>query len=262
MGVHLSMTGEGCREYESIGKVSWKTLFQTMLSVKAQFSRIDIALDDHIGLRTIEKVVSKVKRDELVSRFRSAKRIEQIKIGDGSISGETIYFGSPTSLLIIRMYNKTLEQLNKEGINPTTIPKTWNRTEIPARKERAQTIAGLISNDIEIGSIVKGILKYYLRFIVKQTDDTNKRRWPTVVWWERFLHNIEPLCLKQDNQMEASVEKRLSWLRKQVTPSLALVISAMDGKMSAIYSMIHDRMRRLKPRDRAIIHQFKEPNID
>lgn len=261
MGVHLSMTGAGCREYESIRGISWKVLFHVMLTVKAQFSRLDVALDDHIGLWTIEKIVKKVKRDELVSRFRSAKRIEQIKIGNGSTTGETVYFGSPTSLIIIRMYNKVLEQLGREGVDPATIPKIWNRTEIQARKERAQTIAGLIANDIEIGTIVKGILKYYLRFVVKHKEDTNKRRWPTAPWWEQFLHNVEPLCLKQNNEMEASVERRLAWMRKQVAPSLAVVIQAMDGEMSAIYQLIHDGMGRMKPRDMAMIQQYKETTM-
>lgn len=247
MGVHLAMTGSGCREYENIGRVLWKTLFGVMLSVEAQFSRLDIALDDYSGYWSIEKVVNKVKKQELVSRFRSAKRIEKITIGGGSTTGETVYFGASTSLIIIRMYNKALEQLGREDIDLKKIPKIWNRTEIQARKGRAQTIAGLIANDIEIGTIVKGILKYYLRFVIKQGDDTNKRRWPVSPWWERFLHDVEPLSLKQDNEMEASIEKRLSWMKKQVAPSLAVVIRAMDGEMTQIYEMIHDGMKRLKP---------------
>ncbi|MBD1371251.1 replication initiation factor [Hazenella sp. IB182357] len=258
MGVHLSMTGKGCREYEHIGKVPWKALFRVMLAVEAQFSRLDVALDDYIGYWSITQVVNKVKRNELVSRFRSAKRIEQVKIGDGSTTGETVYFGSSTSMIIIRMYNKALEQLGREGINPNTIPEIWNRTEIQARKERAQTIAGLIANDIEIGTIIKGILKYYLRFVVKQKTDSNKRRWPVAKWWEHFLRNVEPLALKQNNEMEASVEKRLTWMRKQVAPTLAVVIRAMDGEMSAIYDLIQDGMSRLKPRDQAMIKQYQE----
>jgi phage replication initiation protein len=259
MGVHISMAGEGCREYENIGRVPWSVLFRVMLATDAQFSRLDIALDDHVGYWTIDKVVNKVKRNELVSRFKSAKRIEQVKIGDGTTSGETVYFGSSTSLIIIRMYNKALEQLGCEGIDPVTIPETWNRTEIQARKERAQSIAGLIANGVEVGAIVKGILKYYMRFVVKpKGGDTNKRRWKTAQWWERFLDEIEPIRLSEQNEMDTTIEKRLVWMKWQVAPSLAAVIRAMDGEMTAIYELIRDGMNRLKPRDIAMIKQYQE----
>jgi phage replication initiation protein len=157
------------------------------------------------------------------------------------------------------MYNKALEQLGCEGIDPVTIPETWNRTEIQARKERAQSIAGLIANGVEVGAIVKGILKYYMRFVVKpKGGDTNKRRWKTAQWWERFLDEIEPIRLSEQNEMDTTIEKRLVWMKWQVAPSLAAVIRAMDGEMTAIYELIRDGMNRLKPRDIAMIKQYQE----
>lgn len=262
MGVHLSMTGTGCREYENIGKVPWKTLIEIILAVEGQFTRLDIALDDFFGYWTIEKVANKIRRGELVSKFKSAKRIEKLKIGAGSTSGETVYFGSGNSLVTIRMYNKRLEQINRDDIDQKTIPETWNRTEIQARKERAQTIAQLIANGIEIGPIVKGILKYYLRFVVRpKGGDTNKSRWKTAQWWEQFLNDVEPIRLTQTNKMDATIEKRLAWMKRQVAPSLAAVIRAMDGEMTEIYNLIREGMKRLKPRDFAMIQRYKETEI-
>ena len=132
-----------------------------------------------------------------------------------------------------------------------------NRTEIQSRKDRAQAVAGMIANDVPIGVIVQGILRYYLRFLVRD-HDKNKSRWKTAGWWERFLDDVEPIRLAEKTEMEATIEKRLSWIRRQVAPSLAAVISAMDGEMTAIYDLIQDGMERLKPRDIAMIKQYKE----
>ena len=259
MGIHLSMTGAGCREYENIGKVPWKTLFEIILAVEGQFTRLDIALDDFYGYWTIEKVANKIRRGELVSKFKSSKRVEKIQIGNGSSTGETVYFGSGSSLVTIRMYNKRLEQLCREDIDPQTIPETWNRTEIQARKERAQSVAQLIANGYEVGAIVKGILAYYLRFVVRpKNGDSNKSRWKSAQWWERFLADVEPIRLTQPCEMEATIERRLAWMQRQVAPSMAAIIKAFDGEMTEIYKLIHDGMSRLKPRDYVMIQRFKD----
>ena len=76
------------------------------------------------------------------------------------------------------------------------------------------------------------------------------------------MDDIEPICLTEKNEMEATIERRLAWMKKQVAPSLAAVIRAMDGEMSAIYELIHDGMKRLKPRDMAMIRKFKESEIN
>jgi len=259
MGVHLSMTGAGCREYENIGKVPWSILFRVMLAAEAQFTRLDIALDDHVGYWTIEKIANKVRRGELVSKFKSAKRVEKLQISDGSATGETVYFGSGSSLVTIRMYNKRLEQLGRDDIDPATVPDIWNRTEIQARKERAQAIAQLLANGHEVGAILMGILAYYLRFVTRpKNGDSNKSRWKTAQWWQRFLDDVEPIRLTEPCEMETTIERRLAWMRRQVAPSLAAVIRAMDGEMTEIYNLIREGMRRLKPRDYVMIRRFKE----
>ncbi len=257
MGVHLQMSGAGCREYEHIGKLTWETLFRVILACEGQITRLDMALDDHVGYFTIRKAANKIKRGELASKFRRAMRIEHIEIADGKSAGQTIYFGSGQSMIRIRMYDKRLEQLNSKDVNTDEVPAFWNRTEIQSRKDRAQAVAGMIANDVPIGVIVQGILRYYLRFLVRH-HDKNKSRWKTAGWWERFLDDVEPIRLAEKTEMEATIEKRLSWIRRQVAPSLAAVISAMDGEMTAIYDLIQDGMERLKPRDIAMIKQYKE----
>lgn len=256
MGVHLEMTGQGCREYESYGIMDWKTFFNVLLRCEAKITRLDVALDDYKGYWAIKRIVRKVKDGELVSKFKHATRVEKIKIEDGATAGHTVYFGSNESRIKIRMYDKLLEQKAKGDAGEIEGLTVWNRTEIQARDERAQTIAGLIANDVPIGAIVTGILKYYLRFVVKGKD-RNKSRWKTAKFWEEFLGDVEPLRLSE-SKPAATLEKKIAWLDRQVAPTLAMIVEAMEGDMEKIYKLISDGAERLKERDIAIIREYKK----
>lgn len=254
MGIHLEISGQGCREYESYQIMDWGTLFRVLLACEANITRLDVAIDDFQGYWDLQTIVRKTKRGELVSKFKHATKIEKIKIETGKTVGHTVYFGSAESRIRIRMYDKLLERIAEgqavEGID------VWNRTEIQARKERAQEIAALIAEDLPIGQIVAGILKYYLRFVVRGKD-SNKSRWKTARFWEEFLQGVETIRLAR-SKPEQSVEKKIAWLERQVAPTLALIVKAFEGDMKQIYKLINDGSRRLKPKDLALIQDFKD----
>lgn len=258
MGVHMELSGQGCREYESYEIMDWRTLFNIILRCEAKITRLDVALDDFKGYWKIKQIIRKVKSGELVSKFKHATRVEKIKIEDGSTAGHTVYFGSNESRIKIRMYDKLLEQKAKDGADQEEIEglTVWNRTEIQSRDERAQTIAGLIANDVPIGAIVTGILKYYLRFVVKGKD-RNKSRWKTAKFWDEFLKDAEPLRLAEAKQA-ASLEKKIAWLDRQVAPTLAMIVQAMEGDMEKIYRLINEGAKRLKERDVALINEYRQ----
>lgn len=46
MGYHLLMSGQGCRQYETFWSQSWETLFRQLWEAEANFSRLDLAIDD------------------------------------------------------------------------------------------------------------------------------------------------------------------------------------------------------------------------
>ncbi|PEZ58140.1 hypothetical protein CN372_26070, partial [Bacillus anthracis] len=262
MGIHLQMSGQGCRQYESYEVKVWSELFKDMLLRKSKFSRLDVAIDDFKPYFEIPKLIKKIKKRELVSKFKDATRIEKIDIESGESKGNTIYYGSPQSRIQIRMYEKDLERAGKgfeleEGI------EAWNRTEIQARNERAQKIAGIIASsedgDETIGQAVRGILKAYIRFVDTGTD-SNRSRWKTSVFWEEFLGDVNELRLT-DIAPDRTVERSLTWIDNQVTPTLAMIALTFNEDVEVIHELIKDGVGRLTDKEYKMIEAFREKGI-
>jgi phage replication initiation protein len=259
MGIHLKMTGQGCRLYEALSKDKkpWSLLLGMFLDMGANFTRIDGAIDDFQGYFKIDQIVRKIKRGELVSKFKKARSMESIEIKSGESKGMTIYYGSSKSRIQIRMYEKDFERENA-GYELEKSVTVWNRTEIQARDERAQKIAEIIAQGDDLGNVISGILKHYLRFVVKGKDK-KRSRWKTAPFWEKFLGEVEALKLTE-KAPDRTVERTEEWLRKQVAPSLAVLMRAYDGDVGLLHNMIHSGDRRLKNKDYEMIDRFKRQN--
>lgn len=263
MGIHLELSGQGCREYEALELYTWKQLFQILIDHEANFTRLDVAIDDFKGYFNIKGLVRKIKNRELISKFKNAIRIENIDIETGESKGNTIYYGGASSRIQIRMYEKDHERTMK-GFDLEEDLTAWNRTEIQARNERAQKIAGLIAeredNEMEIGKVVSGILKYYMRFVVKGEDE-NRSRWKTAPFWLKFIGDVEALKLTEVAP-DRTVEKTVNWIDKQVSPSLAILFEAFEGDMELLKHFIVDGSKRLKEQDYAMIERFKAEQLE
>src|SRR5690606_38712081 len=116
MGIHLMLSGTGCRTWESTTNQTIDILIKNIVDHGGKFSRLDLAIDD-IGNKagdkpyfTVEKVKRMVKQGLVLSKFKSAISIEKITIETGKTDGETIYFGSEKSRVRIRIYDKAREQ--------------------------------------------------------------------------------------------------------------------------------------------------------
>lgn len=260
MGIHLQISGQGCREYESLERKTWKQLFYDLVCYKAQFTRLDVAVDDFEGYFKISSLIRKIKGQELISKFKTATRIEKIDIESGESKGNTIYYGSESSRIQIRMYEKDKEREGK-GHELEKDLKCWNRTEIQARNERAQKIAELILLNEEgsevIGEIVTGILKNYLRFVVKDKKDSNRRRWKTAPFWDKFLGNVEKLRLTNISP-DRTVQRTYDWIDKQVAPSLAVLFHAFEGDMDVLKRFILEGSERLTEKEHDMIKRYKD----
>lgn len=256
MGIHMMMTGQGCREYENYGKLDWQTLFDIMLRCDGRFTRIDLAIDDFKGYFSIKQLIRKVKSGEMTSKFKNATRVEKIRIEDGKTVGETVYVGSDSSQVKVRFYDKLLEQQHKDGVDPADLEgiNVWNRTEVQCRDDRAQAVAGLIALGEPAGKIAGGILKHYMRFTVRGKD-RNKSRWKTAPFWQDFLDGVLPLQLAV-GRPDVSIEKKVQWLKRQVAPTIAAVIQAYENA-GIIVDLVEEGSERLKDRDLAIINEFK-----
>lgn len=247
MGVHVSMSGQGCREWEFMTGLTINWLIWALIENKATFSRLDLAVDDYKGYFTIKQIKRYVKDRLLQSKFKSAISIEKLCIEDGQTQGETIYFGSESSRIRIRMYDKAAEQ---------KVDGHWVRTEIQFRDERADAIATRIANNTPVGVAIKGVLANYLRFL-KKGSGKKRSRWKTAVFWEKFLGDVEPIRLYV-RKPDTTIDNKIVHMYKQYSRTMAMITMAKEGEMTDFYNMINIGAEKLRPRDRALINEHKK----
>lgn len=246
MGIHIQLSGQGCRQVEESLNGDWLTLFKKVFDVEGTFTRCDIALDDKVGLLDIKKIQKKTERKEYVSRFNNWNITMSCK-NDSDKYGKSVYFGSEKSDIRLRFYDKAVEQ-GKDG--------HWVRTELQLRDERANIAIKLYLSGKTIGEVVTGVLKNYIRFVDPSTD-TNKRRWKTSKFWDKFIADAEILKLTE-GQKERTLDDVYTWINKSVGPSLALLVKASSGDLSIVHEIIIEGNKRLKPKHFALLAEEKE----
>lgn len=217
MGVHVEMTGQGVRKYETImqvDKVTWRQVFEHLRSF-ATFSRIDLALDEYEGLVGFADIIKKIERGEHVGRCRSFKVISG-RDSNGQHTGTTIYMGSNKSDLMLRVYEKNYERQAKGYEIDVPI---WNRWELVLKHEKANDfVTRYLDDGHSFGNLFGGILADLIRF-VEPGEDTNKSRWQTSTWWSDFLAKTEPIQLK-GKEYQPSLAKTLNWIENSTITAI------------------------------------------
>lgn len=270
MGVHVDMTGQGCRNYEKYSELTWQDLFirfSVHYVAMVNVTRIDIAVDDFKGYFKIPNLIKYLKRGDVTSKFKMARGISNFIIQTGEEVGYTLYFGRPASDIQIRFYEKNIEQEMKGNIVPDWA-KIWNRTEIQARDVRADAIVRILSKDInKLGDVVTGILKNYINFRRsgyidgKKTVDMNKSRWDSAKFWIDFLGDVDklPLTLKPT---DVTIEKKYDWFDHGVKKTWAMLCMAFPNDTNElINNFISTGMEKLEESDWDIIDDFRSKNL-
>lgn len=248
MGIHIQMSGQGCREYESHYTVPWEVLFDRLQEANADYSRLDLSIDEfrynnEKPTFTIRQLIRLAKQGRVRTKFKSGKRVESFNFGDGTSTGDTLYAGSPLSDVQMRFYEKNKEREN-EGKQLEEHLTTWNRTEIQLCDRRAHNaiqacLAGLIADHL-----INGILRNYINFCEKSSD-TNKARWPVAKFWLDFLGAAEKLRLAE-KAPDKTIESKQRWLEKQVRPTFAEVWVAEGSPGEDWFiDLLNDGMERM-----------------
>lgn len=249
MGVHVILSGKGCRQYET--KESILHLIDRINKCEGKLTRIDIALDDYIGdLIPFRKIKNDIIKGNIVSKWKSSIEFTK-RDTDGNILGETISLGSRTSDTYLRIYDKALEQ-RMDGV--------WNRIEIEIKKKNAEKIQRIL-NEYTVSRIFKGVLINYLRIVKPNPNDTNKSRWETRAYWNKIINDIDKIKLTQKKE-EKTVDQVKEWIIKQVAPSLAVVSILENGDNTFFTEIINNAIDEMKPKHQRMIlneiHKRKE----
>lgn len=255
MGIHVSISAQGCRELEAAGLLDpsyiggWPGLLGWIRANGWKISRLDLALDDRSGLLSIPELADLVRQRAIVTRWRSRSIIESWKPGAVE-AGQTIQFGKRASPICLRIYDKAVER--GAGRLPAESTGPWVRVEIEAKQELAGQLAAMFEKWAGAAACVAGVLRYYLDFKVPDPADSNKRRWLGDPKWRAFLDHVEKIRLGTDPKPR-TLAGVLGWLEAQVAPTLALVVFAAGGDLADLEHLISVGKHRLKPRHLALI---------
>lgn len=257
MGVHFEFTGQGCRILEQ--DRDWVDWFNLLDGLNARYSRIDIALDDFVGLLDFDLMEDKIKKGEVISLSRTRnieasldfKKAEKLD-NNGKSKGKTIYFGNKNSLMMIRFYDKKREQEAKKIFCPYEF---WQRYEIVLKREKAIDFVEKLRSGENFSDLYLKVISGLIRF-VEPSDDKNKARWKTSPFWNDFIEGSEPIKLERKN-LDPSLDKTIKWIDESVLGSLQLLIEvAKKGDLDLLELLKNSRTREKSDRQKSMLSEF------
>ncbi len=255
MGVCVSMSGNGCRTFETMSRLSldlkdkqgtrsvaFPALFQLLASdADANVSRIDIACDDRAGYLDMDNILTKTQANEINSRM--TKRSTVISFDGTQRNGATAYLGAASSSFRVRIYDKALEQGE---------PGHWIRVELVMRSENAKAFVEQMTVSENVGKLAAQVINDKFSFI--ERDDSNITRCTICPWWKSFVDELESVRLVAREVIQHSVERIGNWVEAQVGPSLAILFQTMGWPY--IFELAMDSARRLSDKQISLVSDY------
>lgn len=235
--------GETATMYSDFGYALLLDMLDALSGI-ATFTRLDLAIDD-IGCSyySCDDISRLAENQQVISRFKKFEIRNPRTLSDGTKKGHTVYFGSRKSEIMLRIYDKKLEQIGRN----IDCPYEWIRWELELKGDRAKRAVQLLLDTHSISMVCMGILNHYIRFIVK--DNPVRGRCTNEPVWDAFLEDAENLSLYIPEDTK-TVEDTKRWIDKYVGASLSLVIEADGGCMDFIYKNLYKwRIRRMRNRN-------------
>lgn len=194
-----------------------------MLSSKAKFKRIDLAIDNIGDLYySCDEVFQKLEDKLFASRFRVYSRTAPAKLKDGKKEGDTLNLGKRSSDTFLRIYDKKLEYKAKHGID---FPESWVRWELELKNDRANMAVQKILEWKDLSSVCLGILNNYLHL----TTVDAKGKHILDPKWDAFINQKQRIRLYVPSSPKTIKDLEI-WVDKQVGAAIAAIVVSYDGK--------------------------------
>lgn len=97
-----------------------------------------------------------------------------------------------------------------------------------------------------------------MRFIVPSKTDTNRRRAPSPVWWEKFLQSVEKISLYTPKGVEYNLTRLERYVFQQAGNSIDTLIQCV-GELK-FREMLKHRDSLLNANQQALIDEYKHIN--
>lgn len=247
----LDVSGKGCRTIEILNPAfKWRDFFldydEDIRNKTVHISRIDIACDVMDKSLNID-IIREYAMDELyVCRSKVLPDVRYKRT-------EEVYFGSPRSDRLLRIYNKALER----GLPDTD----WIRLEFQLRNDNATSFYLNWCHLSDIGKLYSGMMLDYLRFVDPGDKDIeqikkncNQHRLETVWWWRDFLSAAERIPQLYLPDPEFTILNLERYLEKQTYSSLKAYLIAHDGDITKLMEGVDEK--KLNHKQRVLLQQL------
>lgn len=259
--VWLEMSGSACRSFESYGSGDYQQLLSLALSdsENVHLTRLDIAFDDYsidpllkidefspdyvIDLDLIASLVLDRNSDGSNDHYISKSRYYDVQ---RSSKGTTVYFGSPSSNIRFRIYDKAKERGFKN--------LHWVRFECQLRDENAKQFAIMALLDYDLGISFEMLINNYIRFIVN--DDVNKSRCSTAPFWANIIQETRKISVFSSRGTEYNLPKLQQYLTGTLGNACYTLLETI-GEDAFIKSIHENRSPFFPSKYAALISQFK-----
>ncbi len=216
-------------------------------------TRIDCALDDRQSQVPVSVIRDAVDRGQCITRAERFQIIQSQAIHEGTPTGETLYFGSPQSQTMLRVYDKRLEMQAKQREGWQDYGIRW---ELEFKQDRAQACALCLAGLEEPlwCELVVGFLRSYIDFrdTTRETEDQYRIRAPLLDWWKTLTDDFGKgrLVIEQEEQTIHDVKR---WVSHAVAPMLAVICAQHPGGQAWLEREIMTGSARWKERHRRLL---------
>ena len=227
IGTLIELKGQGCRQFEEFLKAQergWLEFFNLVDDLNGIVKRIDLAIDDKVGILDIPFYTKKMNDGACDTIFKRFNVISNGEIRRGEekekMMGNTLYIGSKSSEVYFCLYEKDYEQYVRLGISPSEV-EVKNRFEIRTKNDRAEKIITEYLRRGEITSVAFDVINRYLTFVDLESGKEPKDC-PINSRWQLFL-GVGRGKLRLTTKPEPMTLKRTDkWLSSQVMPMLLM----------------------------------------
>lgn len=219
MGVCVEFSGQGCRNFETLGNGDYDKIFSLInehydaSSEKRQMNitRLDIAYDDFEGILDLNYLMFAAQKGEYISRCKDIEVIYSNK-------GCSVCHGSRLqSNVYIRIYDKKAER-NRQDLSH------WVRCEMKLKDTCAK---GFINLGGDIRKNYFDVLNNYLRYIVPNNNSTNKSMVEISLEWLRFIETWETVSIFDKPGAEYNLMNLDHFINEQMSGAIITYASAV-----------------------------------
>lgn len=235
-----------------------QTLLRWVFAEGGHLTRLDCALDDRESSVHVDQVKQAVEQGQCVTRAGKFQSLYGASMANGAVTGQTLYFGSPKSHTMLRVYDKRLEAKSKGREDWERFGVRW---ELELRKERAnacgQALAGLSPSDwVEY---LVSILRSYIDFreTTREASSVDRCRAPLLPWWVALTNGFAKGRLVLEHTPK-TIEDVKRWIREAVAPMLAVACAAPEAGEPWLVRTIVDSTQRWKDRHRRLAKGNRE----